>query len=137
MSKKKHETIHQVDAVVGYNIKKRRVQLNLSQSKLAENVGLTFQQIQKYESGKNRVSASMLYEIARSLRTSIGYFFNGTEDGVRGELILADSASEEYIADSKGLSNLFMQIKDVKVRESIIDLIKSLTTPTGRRKRSQ
>ena len=128
MSKKKTEVVHQVDVTVGRNIRRRRIQLNLSQSRLASNVGLTFQQIQKYESGKNRVSASMLYEIARSLRSSIDYFFkNVNEDEIQG--VLADSASgDDYIAGDKNLFEQFMQIKDKKVKESVLELMRSLVS---------
>jgi transcriptional regulator with XRE-family HTH domain len=130
MSKKKHEMIHQIDIIVGHNIKKRRIQLNLSQSKLAINIGLTFQQIQKYESGKNRVSASMLYEIARSLRTSIEYFFSNTDKTLDfvNYGVLADGADEAYIADDRTLFAQFMQIKDKKVKESVIELIRNLVS---------
>lgn len=68
---------HPTDLYVGTRIRFRRRTLKVSQEKLAERLGLTFQQIQKYERGANRVSASKLQEIANSLDTTVGYFFEG------------------------------------------------------------
>src|SRR3954468_5429255 len=73
-----------VDLHVGARIRMRRKLLGVSQERLADQLGLTFQQVQKYERGANRVSASKLYEIARALQTSVAYFFEGlasTENG--------------------------------------------------------
>ena len=67
-----------VDVHVGRRIRDRRKEARISQEKLAEHLGLTFQQVQKYEKGANRVSASKLYEIASALNASIEYFFRGT-----------------------------------------------------------
>ena len=69
-----------VDLHVGGRIRMRRKLLGVSQERLADDLGLTFQQVQKYERGANRVSASKLYEIAKSLQTSIAYFFEGLVD---------------------------------------------------------
>lgn len=66
-----------IDLHVGRRIRQRRRLLGVTQERLAEDLGLTFQQVQKYERGANRVSASKLYEVARSLRTTIGHFFEG------------------------------------------------------------
>ena len=71
-----------VDLHVGALIRMRRKTMGLSQERLAESLSLTFQQVQKYERGANRVSASKLYEIARSLRSPINYFFDGLADTV-------------------------------------------------------
>lgn len=69
-----------VDRHVGFRIRDLRKRLRISQERLAEELGLTFQQVQKYEKGANRVSASKLYEIARALKTSVSYFFEGLAD---------------------------------------------------------
>lgn len=79
-----HQT-HEVDVVVGSRIKLRRKELNVSQQSLAESVGITFQQIQKYERGTNRVSSSKLYDIAVALKAPISYFFEGLPDPSAGE----------------------------------------------------
>ena len=68
---------HYVDQHVGRQIRELRRRLHVSQEKLAETLGLTFQQVQKYEKGSNRVSASKLFEVAAALGVDIGYFFRG------------------------------------------------------------
>ena len=88
-----------VDQHVGMRIRLRRKAVGLSQDKLAEALGLTFQQVQKYERGLNRVSASKLYDIARTLRASIPYFFEGlasTETVNRADVSEPDSAEFLY-----------------------------------------
>ena len=69
------ETAHPIDIYVGKRIRDRRKYLRLTQRSLGEELGVTFQQIQKYEQGKNRVSSSSLYKLARLLDVAIGYFF--------------------------------------------------------------
>jgi transcriptional regulator with XRE-family HTH domain len=66
-----------IDRHVGLRIRMRRKELGISQEKLAESIGLTFQQVQKYERAANRVSASKLWEMARALNTSVAYFYEG------------------------------------------------------------
>lgn len=69
------DTINEVDALVGQRVRERRIYLGISQHKLAAKIGVTFQQLQKYESGANRISASRLYFIAKALNCSIEYIF--------------------------------------------------------------
>ena len=78
---------HEVDRHVGLRIRMRRKELGITQEGLGGALGLTFQQVQKYERGANRVSASKLYEIAKSLRTGIGYFFEGLADPSTARII--------------------------------------------------
>ena len=68
-----------IDQTVGERIRKRRTDLEISQPELAEQVGVTYQQLQKYENGKNRISAGRLYDIAKILKTSIAYFYEGLD----------------------------------------------------------
>jgi transcriptional regulator with XRE-family HTH domain len=92
-------TPHSVDSHVGNRIRTRRKLRGLGQVALAQRIGVTFQQIQKYEMGANRVSASKLYDIARALQTPVAWFFEGLslaysddpEGGDLGELALVDS----------------------------------------------
>jgi transcriptional regulator with XRE-family HTH domain len=70
-----------VDAIVGHNIRARRTALGLTQQHVADDLGLTFQQVQKYERGVNRVSASTLWRLARALRCEVGDLFTGAEGG--------------------------------------------------------
>jgi transcriptional regulator with XRE-family HTH domain len=69
--------IHPVDRHVGQQLRIRRIHSNLSQTELGAKIGLSYQQIQKYESGKNRISASMLYEFAGRLNVPVAQFFEG------------------------------------------------------------
>jgi transcriptional regulator with XRE-family HTH domain len=110
----------------------RRKVLGVSQERLAEALGLTFQQVQKYERGANRVSASKLYEIARFLSAPISYFFEGLSDpstGGRGE----DSDGpelqvHEFLMTSEGLelAAAFPKIQRPRLRRRILDLVRSL-----------
>ncbi|WP_370652045.1 helix-turn-helix domain-containing protein [Phenylobacterium sp.] len=72
-------SIHPVDLHVGMRLRLRRRDLKITQTELAEHLGISFQQVQKYERGMNRLSASRLYEIARVLRVGVDYFFEGLE----------------------------------------------------------
>src|SRR5262245_28897262 len=75
---------HAVDVMVGKRVRLRRLQLSLSQTDLATKLGLTFQQVQKYEKGTNRISCSRLYEIAAILKVPITFFFSDKVDGRTG-----------------------------------------------------
>jgi len=118
-----------VDLHVGARIRMRRKILGVSQERLAEDLGLTFQQIQKYERGANRVSASKLYEIAKSLQSSVAYFFEGLAD-TTGEGVA--EGGEPYVHDflmtSEGLelAGLFPKITRPKVRRRILELVRSM-----------
>lgn len=90
---------HTVDVYVGKRIRQRRWLIGMTQQQLAEHVGIKFQQIQKYETGANRVSASRLWEIAHALGTSISYFYEGmnavaTEDSTLNEELWGREAME-------------------------------------------
>ena len=73
------KTSMKVDPHVGKRLRERRVALGMSQEKLADALGISFQQIQKYEAGTNRVAASRLWDIAKALEVDVGYFFEGIE----------------------------------------------------------
>ncbi|GAW41672.1 transcriptional repressor DicA [Brevundimonas sp. SH203] len=77
MAREKDETIHPVDRHVGRRVQEKRLNLGLTQTALANAVGVSFQQVQKYEKGTNRVSASKLFEIARFMKEEIAFFFDG------------------------------------------------------------
>src|SRR5471032_2665826 len=111
-----------IDAQVGNRVRIRRMLIGMSQEKLGELLGLTFQQVQKYEKGVNRIGAGRLFEVANILGVPIAYFYEGV-------LGAAETASVmEFLASSEGLhlSVAFMRIKDPKVRKRVIDLVKSL-----------
>jgi transcriptional regulator with XRE-family HTH domain len=119
-----------VDIHVGARIRARRRELHVSQEKLAEALGLTFQQVQKYEKASNRVSASKLFEIAIALKTSTGYFFEGLSSDA-GQPGLAEEGGEfvhDFIMTPEGLelAAWFPKIKSRRQRRRILDLVKSM-----------
>jgi transcriptional regulator with XRE-family HTH domain len=118
-----------VDTHVGARIRARRRELHVSQEKLAEALGLTFQQVQKYEKASNRVSASKLFEIAAALKTSAAYFFEGLPADAEGGLM--EEGSEfvhDFIMTPEGLelAAWFPKIKNRRQRRRILDLVKSM-----------
>ena len=74
-------TANHVDAHVGLRVRARRMELGISQQRLAQVLGVAFQQVQKYERGLNRISASRLFQISRALDVPVGFFFEGIEEG--------------------------------------------------------
>lgn len=106
--------------------------IGMSQEKLGELLGLTFQQVQKYEKGVNRIGAGRLYQVANILGVPIGYFY---EDVIEKAPRLSETSEEaatplliEFLASGEGLqlTLAFMRIKDPKVRRRVLDLVKSL-----------
>ncbi|MFT4089489.1 MAG: helix-turn-helix domain-containing protein [Asticcacaulis sp.] len=127
---------HKVDVIVGARVRGRRKEMGLSQTELAESVGVTFQQIQKYESGVNRISSSKLFEISKVLQTSIQYFFDFPEEYPENFSV---SSSEEsvinflYTAEGIELARTFTAIRNGRKRRGILSLIRTLAddTPTN------
>jgi transcriptional regulator with XRE-family HTH domain len=122
-----------IDVHVGLQVRLRRKALKISQEKLAEALGLTFQQVQKYERGANRISASKLYEIARSLRVSIAWFFEGLSDPAAEPVEGADEAetppfAHSFLMSQEGvdLANLFPRLPQRRVRRRLVELVRSL-----------
>lgn len=123
-----------IDIHVGSRVRLRRNMLGMSQEKLGESLGITFQQIQKYEKGANRVGASRLQAIANVLNVPVSFFFEDApgENGVVNKGF-GEENSATYVVDflnsSEGLqlNRAFVKINDPKVRRKIIDLVKSLS----------
>ena len=124
-----------VDLHVGARIRLRRRMQAVSQEKLADALGLTFQQVQKYERGANRVSASKLYEIAAALRSPVAYFFDGLADPSNeiGDGGGAGPSDEQNVhaflmtAEGLELARLFPQLPRGRVRRRVLDLLRALT----------
>ena len=133
MSDKK-KTPNPIDIHVGSRIRLRRTMLGMSQEKLGESLGITFQQVQKYEKGTNRVGASRLQNISAILSAPISFFFEDApgrrQDGEAPDGMEENSASYvvNFLSSSEGLqlNRAFVKIPDPKVRRRIIDLVKSL-----------
>lgn len=118
-----------IDIYVGSRIRMRRNILGMSQEKLGEHLGITFQQIQKYEKGTNRVGASRLQAIASILEVPPSFFFDGAPGGQEG--LMEESQSTymvDFLSSTEGiqLNRAFARIEDPKVRRKVIDLVRAL-----------
>lgn len=123
-----------IDVHVGSRIRLRRNILGMSQEKLGENLGITFQQVQKYEKGTNRVGASRLQAIASILNAPVSFFFEGApgENGMEAPGVAEDGANyvSDFLSSSEGiqLNRAFVRIHDAKVRRKVLDLVKVLAS---------
>ncbi len=122
-----------VDAHVGSRLRQRRMLLGISQEQLAEMLGLTFQQVQKYERGTNRVSASRLFQLARTLDTPITWFFEDMEQERTGEQPEPSGAETEETdpmsrRETLELVRVYSRIDDRKLRKKLYEMAKALAT---------
>lgn len=128
-----------IDVHVGTQLKLRRILLGLSQERLADELGITFQQVQKYEKGLNRIGASRLWDLAQVLGVSVDYFYENLDENTRNKsprkisnhLILSDNAQEFDMSillnkDIRDLINAYMQISDPKVAKNVLNLVISI-----------
>lgn len=122
-----------IDKHVGGRVRMRRMLLSMSQEKLADGLGLTFQQVQKYEKGANRIGASRLQQISGILQVPVSFFFEGAPQlpsDQSGSMASAPSPAfvEEFLATSDGLAltKAFTRIKDAKLRRAIVALAERL-----------
>jgi transcriptional regulator with XRE-family HTH domain len=128
------------DKHVGARVRMRRMMLGMSQEKLGDALGLTFQQVQKYEKGTNRIGASRLQQIAQILQVSVSFFFEGAPSAqtIGRHEGMSEAPSPAYVSDflatSDGLAltKAFMRIEDSKLRRRIVDLVEQIA---GRDKR--
>lgn len=125
-----------IDTHVGARLRLRRMLLGMSQEKLGESLGLTFQQVQKYEKGVNRVGASRLFDLAQVLGVPVQYFYDELDPGSVDSNNMArgfgERSTDTYVVDFLGtregleLNRAFTKVSDPKVRRAIIDLVRSL-----------
>jgi transcriptional regulator with XRE-family HTH domain len=131
-----------VDVHVGSRVRLRRMLLGMSQEKLGERLGLTFQQVQKYEKGINRIGASRLFDLAQVLGVPVQFFYEEAPSvpeprntveipgfaEARGESFIV-----EFLNSREGLelNRSFVRIQDPKVRRSIVDLVRSLASDSN------
>jgi transcriptional regulator with XRE-family HTH domain len=121
-----------VDIFVGGRVRMRRLMLEMSQEKLGDALGLTFQQVQKYEKGTNRIGASRLHQISRILQVPIPFFFEGAPAPpgapVGNGAAPSPSYVSEFLATSDGLAltKAFMLIEEPKLRRRIVSLVQEI-----------
>ena len=117
-----------INIQVGNRVRIRRMLIGMSQERLGDLLGLTFQQVQKYEKGVNRIGAGRLFEVARILNVPVDFFYEGLNAITEGGLGDGAPPVMEFISSGEGLqlSLAFMKIKDAKVRKRVLDLVKSL-----------
>src|ERR1700733_5550896 len=119
-----------VDVQVGNRVRIRRMLIGMSQERLGDLLGLTFQQVQKYEKGVNRIGAGRLFEVSRILNVPVDFFYEGvsTMSSLPGASEPESAPVMEFVSSGEGLqlSLAFMKIRDAKVRKRVLDLVKSL-----------
>lgn len=121
-----------VDKYVGSRVRMRRIMLGMSQEKLGLALGLTFQQVQKYEKGTNRVGASRIQQISEILEVPVSFLFDGGPSGRPNGEGFGEAASPAYVSDflatSEGLAltRAFTRIGDPKLRRSIVELVEQI-----------
>jgi transcriptional regulator with XRE-family HTH domain len=126
---------HPIDIHVGGRVRLRRTMLGMSQDRLADSLGLTFQQIQKYEKGVNRIGASRVFEISRVLGVPIQFFFDDFDINTGRSYGFAEQGPEDGMAmmellntpEGVQLCKHFASIKDQKIRKRVLELVKSLS----------
>ncbi len=126
------KSVDQVDAFVGSRVRFRRVTIGMSQEQLGSAIGLTFQQIQKYEKGLNRIGAGRLYRIAQILSVPVHFFYEGlpnpSEEGDFDAVNDRATEIQEFLATTDGhaLAQSFLEIKDSATRRRLIDLVRTI-----------
>ena len=122
-----------IDAHVGARIRMRRQLINMSQERLGELLGITFQQVQKYENGTNRIGASNLFKIAKTLGVDVAYFFEGVQE--IADSMMADTSEIPMVGikedpltsrDAIELMHNYYRVKDANVRKRLAQFVKTL-----------
>ncbi|MBI1236441.1 MAG: helix-turn-helix domain-containing protein [Alphaproteobacteria bacterium] len=121
---------NQIDAHVGSRVRLRRQLMKMSQEKLGDELGVTFQQVQKYERGANRIGASRLYSLANVLDVPVNFFFDGLTGVAAGGVAESEQSPIVYdfiqSSDGVALAEAFSRIKTPKVRRRVLELVRSL-----------
>ena len=123
--------LNPIDGHVGSRVRMRRLMLKMSQSDLADGLGLTFQQVQKYEKGTNRIGASRLQQISQILQVPVPFFFDRVPGQSAAAVEIADSDSyvNDFLATSDGLAlaKAYMRLPNPKLRRAIVHLVEQIT----------
>jgi transcriptional regulator with XRE-family HTH domain len=125
-----------IDEHVSERVRARREELKISQPALAEELGISFQQLQKYENGRNRISAGRLFDLAVALKTTIPYFFHGFHGGQRAARGVAEDSENGfdagYDAEAAELMKAYRSIDDLSERKAVLSLAKELARSSKR-----
>ncbi|MEO0815975.1 MAG: helix-turn-helix transcriptional regulator [Pseudomonadota bacterium] len=124
MTQRKDLDAAEIDTVVGDRIRRRRILLGFTQDQLGEALGISYQQIQKYETGANRVSAGRLFQIAERLQTHVGWFFEGIGDQNR-----SDDSEDDDMSSPRHVIELvrgFSKITEDRLRMAVLSLVRAL-----------
>jgi transcriptional regulator with XRE-family HTH domain len=120
-----------IDIHVGSRVRLRRLLLGMSQEKLGDELGVTFQQVQKYERGANRIGASRLYRVSKVLQVPVGFFFEGLEGAPVGGFAEGDQTPlvDDFINSPEGvaLAAAFARIREPSVRRKLLELARTLS----------
>jgi transcriptional regulator with XRE-family HTH domain len=133
MTKAPKKTPNPIDTYVGSRVRMRRLLLGMSQEKLADALGLTFQQVQKYEKGTNRIGASRLQALTGILGVPVSFFFEGAPGSNRAASQKTALPDMDFITEvlttteGQALVRAFSQIKDVRLKRRLVDLVELLT----------
>src|SRR2546430_8237952 len=121
-----------IDQHVGSRVRMRRMMLGMSQEKLGDGLGLTFQQVQKYEKGTNRMGASRLQHISQLLQVPVPFFFEGAPQLTGQSKGNGEASSPAYVfdflatTDGLALTKAFIRIKEIRVRQRIVRLVEEI-----------
>ncbi|HUN48319.1 MAG TPA: helix-turn-helix transcriptional regulator [Stellaceae bacterium] len=129
MIPRKDHDPHPIDVYVGARMRLRRIQLGLSQGALASKIGVSFQAVQKYESGDIRISASRLYDVAQVLEVSPAFFFEGYPDGLVAKNIASEVSPVSETFDRREVMSLirgYYGIRDPQLQADVLRLISKL-----------
>ena len=126
-----------IDVHVGSRVKLRRTMMSMSQEKLGDALGITFQQIQKYEKGTNRIGASRMQQISAALKVPVSFFFEDAP--IEGTAVtgMAEASATSYVVDFLSspegiqLNRAFVRITNPALRRKVVDLVKTLADETG------
>ncbi|MFD2238805.1 helix-turn-helix domain-containing protein [Aureimonas populi] len=120
----------EADKFIAKRVRDRRRELGLSQEKLGERLEITFQQVQKYENGKNRISAGRLFSISEFLLVPVSYFYEGLGSSDRANGFAETDEQDPFVppppAETEELMRYFSRLPDAAVRRSIVDFVRTL-----------
>ncbi len=120
-----------MDALVGARLRSRRKQLKMSQERLGKEIGVSFQQVQKYENGTNRIGAGRLAEISKVLDVPVAYFFTGSSGGVDGSAEKGDARTLLSEPGANELLQAYAQIGSLALRNAVVRLARDLAGNYG------